>query len=115
MPEQNVLNRSSFMNIPQNRNASGEKMPARKGGLCVVGQRMEEDLTIAGLSVGAQVDFSRVFLRSRNEMHLVNQSLPKRMSKPGVKVGMLMLLNENNFVSRAESLHTTMRVFGKQR
>ena len=112
MPEKNVLNRSSFMNIAQERNDSGSKLLPKKGGLCVVGQKMEDDLTLMGQSVGVQVDFTRIFLKHRKELQF-NQSLPKRV-KPTMKVGIPIFLNENNLLGGTSSLHTTMRIFNKR-
>jgi hypothetical protein len=54
--ERTALGRSTANNLPVGR------------GLCVWGQKMEEDLVISGCTVGVQVEMARAFLRNRNEM-----------------------------------------------
>lgn len=106
IPEKSVLNRSTNVNLP-----AAEK---EKKGLFVIGQKVEEELTISGNTVGVQVEIGKSFLKNRNDIALSTENLSKRNHKKTARIGTIMLHNENNFLNRGDILHSALRMFNKR-
>ncbi len=102
MGERGVLGRSSAGNVPAQ-------------GLCIWGQKMEEEVVVSGCSVGLQVEMARAFLRNRNEMALSTENLSRRAPKKTARIGTIVLHNENNFLNRGDILHSALRMLHNRR
>lgn len=104
-----VLHRSSMNSMPNEKTAPAAEKIFEKKSLCVIGQKVEEELTINDLSVGVQAEMAKVFLRNRNDLQLASQGTTKRIFRSNPKMTTVMLHNENNFLNRGDVLHSILR------
>jgi hypothetical protein len=80
----------------------------------VVGQKVEDELSITGNNVGVQAEMHRSFLKSRNEVNVENQKISKRVFHSSKKMTTVMLNNENYLFNKGDILHAAMRMLNKR-
>lgn len=90
-----------------------EKIIEKKS-LCIVGQKVEDDLVIFGNTVGLQTEGDKTMFRNRNEIQVENKSMIKRVMKSNPKVSTVFLHNENNFLNKGDILHKAMRMLNNR-
>ena len=80
----------------------------------MVGQKVEDELSISCNCVGVQVEMHKAFLKSRMEVNVENQKMSKRVFHSSKKVNTVMLNNENYLFNKGDILHVAMRMLNKR-
>ena len=107
-----ILHRSS-LNSQISRDKSVDKVFDRRS-LCVVGQKVDDEVVIYGNTVGIQTEVEKNMFKPRSEIMVENKSLPKKLLKSTPKVPTIFLHNQNNFLNRGDILHKAMRMLNNR-
>ena len=86
-----MLHRSS-LNSQISRDKSVDKVFDRRS-LCVVGQKVDDEVVIYGNTVGIQTEVEKNMFKPRSEIMVENKSLPKKLLKSTPKVPTIFLHN----------------------